>query len=234
MLVYLERGAIGVKTIKWRSAFTSLLVFLLAISFTLPYDVMAHEFSPKRYWNDIYFNSNIKKHIVRLNVNIKNVTNTVYNRVLRDAINNWNSFGDGYCDIQITTSGSQLMVYDQYPSTQNQNAYAVTVSTLSSANIFEYPYGITGGATSISCKKITKAKIYVNINKQSANNFNEQDISKTWAHEIGHVMGLNETNDGTRSVMRQGKGSTFGWSNYWQPQAHDTADLSRYRYVSWS
>ena len=108
------------------------------------------------------------------------------------------------------------------------------MSTLSSADIFEYPYGITGGATSISCKKITKVKIYVNINKQSANNFNEQDISKTWAHERGHVMGLNETNDGTRSVMRQGKGSTFGWSNYWQPEAHDTADLSRYRYVSWS
>lgn len=145
MLVYLERDAIGVKTIKWRSAFTSLLVFLLAISITLPYDVMAHEFSPKRYWNDIYFDSNTKKHIVRLNANIKNVTDTVYNRVLCDAINN-----------------------------------------------------------------------------------------KTWAHEIGHVMGLNETNDGTRSVMRQGKGSTFGWSNYWQPQAHDTADLSRYRYVSWS
>lgn len=222
------------KTIKLKSTFISLLVFLSAISISLPYNVKAHEFSTKRYWNDIYFNSSTKKHIVRLNINISNVTNTVYNRVLRDAISNWNSFDDGYCDIQITTSSSQLMVYDQYPSTQNQNAYAVTVSTLSNANIFEYPYGITGGATSNPCHKITAARIYANINRQSSDNFSEHDIAKTWAHEIGHVIGLNETNDGTRSVMRQGQGSTFGWNNYWQPQAHDTADLSRYRYVSWS
>jgi hypothetical protein len=56
---------------------------------------------------------------------------------------------------------------------------------------------------------------------------------KKWLHEIEHTLGLNETNDGTQSVMRQGRGSTLGWENYWKPQTHDTSDLTRFNYKSW-
>ena len=34
--------------------------------------------------------------------------------------------------------------------------------------------------------------------------------------------------------MRQGRGSFWGWENYWKPQAHDTAGLERLNYKSWS
>ena len=71
----------------------------------------------------------------------------------------------------------------------------------------------------------TKCNVYVNKTSQKSAKFTNNDIKKTWAHEIGHTIGFNETNDGTKSIMKQGKGSTFGWSNYWLPQAHDRTDL---------
>ena len=33
--------------------------------------------------------------------------------------------------------------------------------------------------------------------------------------------------------MRQGRGSFWGWENYWKPQAHE-AGLERLNYKSWS
>lgn len=217
-----------------KSKFVKVLLIYLVIISIFVSSVKAHEFDPKRYWNDIYFHSSMNKHIVRLRVNINNVFNSVYNRKLRDAINDWEVLDDGYCDIQVTTaSNSKIMVYDTYPSTYNQNAYAVTTSTLSSASIWYYPNGITGSVIYQSCKKITKASIYANITRQRQDDFNEGDIAKTWVHELGHVMGLNETTGNTRSVMKQGQGSTLGWSNYWQPQTHDITDLARYHRVSW-
>lgn len=216
-----------------KSNFSKILLIYLAIVSIFTFSVKAHEFQPKRYWNDIYFHSSMNKHVVRLRVNITNVTNSVYNRKLRDAINDWEYLDDGYCDIQVTTSSSKIMVYDTFPSTYNQNAYATTTSTFNSANILYYPNGITGSVITQACNKITKASIYANISRQRQDNFNEGDIAKTWVHELGHVMGLNETNDNTRSVMKQGQGSTLGWSNYWQPQTHDITDLARYHRVSW-
>lgn len=95
-----------------------LLMYLVIVSI-VTFSVKAHEFDPKRYWNDIYFHSSMNKHVVRLRVNITNVTNSVYNRKLRDAINDWENLDNGYCDIQVTTSSSKIMVYDTYPSTYN-------------------------------------------------------------------------------------------------------------------
>lgn len=212
----------------------SVIISFVIITQLLAVPVNAHEFSPSRYWNDIYYHSGMNKHVVRIKVNMTNVTNEVYNRKLRDAMNDWEWLDNGYCHMETTTTDTTLMVYDSYPSTQNQTAFAVTVSYLSSASITYYPYTlITGGTTTISCNKINRAFIYANTAYQQAYNFGEGDIAHTWAHELGHVIGLNETNDGTQSVMKQGKGSTLGWDNYWQPQAHDTYDVSRYHRVTW-
>ena len=213
--------------------FIKILAVSLFLFHIFPINVYAHEFDPPRYWNDIYFHPEMLKHIVRLRVNMTNVTNEVYNRKLHDAINDWDIYDGGFCDIATTTSSTTLMAYDTYPSSKNQDAYAVTTSTLSNATITYYPYGITGGVTTKNCKKITKAVIYVNIEKQRSANFGEGDIAKTWVHELGHVMGLNETNDGTQSVMKQGKGSNFDWDEYWKPQTHDIWDMARYKYVVW-
>lgn len=211
------------------------VVMLFSCLLLSPVSVSAHEFSPPRYWNDIYYHSGMKKHIVRLKINMTNVKNSVYNRKLLDAINDWEWLDNGYCDMQQTTTGTTLMVYDSYPSSQNQNIYATTRLYFQDAYINQY-YGSDsnmGPPLSVKCRRITKAVIYANRAKQASDKFGEGDIAKTWCHELGHVMGLNETNDGTRSVMKQGKGSTFGWSNYWQPQSHDTNDVGRYRFVRW-
>ncbi len=210
-----------------------ILSITIAIILAVPLIANAHEFNPPRYWNDIYFHSGMNKHIVRIKINMNNVNNEVYNRKLQDAINDWEYNDNGFCHTEIVTVASNLMVYDSYPSTLNQTSFAVTSSSSSSANITVYPYGITGSTTTQACRKINRANIYANISRQQAAGFNEADIAKTWVHELGHVMGLNETNDGTQSVMRQGRGTEFGWDEFWKPQPHDILDISRYHRVTW-
>ncbi|MFQ8600496.1 MAG: hypothetical protein ACLSAP_07855 [Oscillospiraceae bacterium] len=220
-------------SIKGLSLFMCLCIVTLLVN---NFNVKAHEFSPKRYWNDIYYHSGMQKHVVRLKYNIDNVKDAVYKRKLQNAINDWEYLDNGYCDLQsASTFSAGLKIYDSFPSSYNQSVYALTSSYTENSLIRVYggSNSNTGPAQVQSCNKITSAKIYANIKKQSSDSFNEADIAHTWVHEIGHAIGLNETNDGTRSAMRQGRGRDFGWSNYWQPQAHDTQDVARYRYVSW-
>lgn len=213
--------------------FCLLLVISLLASSLMIY-ANAHEFSPKRYWNDIYYHSGMNKRIVRIRVDINLVTNTNYKNRLLDAIYLWEWEDNGYCDIAAVYSPAKVTASSAYPSTVNPLYYAITYSYIENATMRYYNGNVINwNLFPFSCSKITRADIFVNMAKQSTDNFNNNDIIKTWVHEIGHVIGLNETNDGTRSVMKQGKGSTFGWSNYWKPQTHDKTDLGRYHSVGW-
>ncbi len=84
------------------------------------------------------------------------------------------------------------------------------------------------GATAIYAtnNKITYAAMY--INSTATANFSFENKVKTFIHEYGHCAGLDDTNDGTVTVMRNGKWSDFGYGSTVYPQDHDRSDLASY------
>ena len=220
------------------SFFVKLICMLMCLLFLFSvFSVNAHEFTPSRYPNDIRFHTYMKKMVACITYNWSNVHDENYRLRLRDAIGDWEWMDNGHVSLSETSSSNAyVMCYDTWPSSLPLNVYGATNAT-GYANQTIYKYSVSNGFLNSSpgsingVIKLTKCNVY--INKKTTNGWANHDIQKTWSHEIGHTLGLNETNDGTQSVMRQGRGSTLGWENYWKPQTHDTSDLTRFNYKSW-
>ena len=80
-------------------------------------------------------------------------------------------------------------------------------------------------SSSKTVKKILAAQTNINKQLMESHGLNSNEITTVWVHEIGHILGFAETNDGTVSVMKQDRGRNLGWSNYWLPQTHDINDI---------
>lgn len=194
----------------------------------------AHEFSPARYPRRVYRDTSMNIGVAQLTYYISNFSNSNYLGQLRSTIHDWEWEDAGHVEMLETSQNSaQVRFYDTWDNQQfGSTAYAVTVPWTMEGTARVYGAGWTQPIYSKKCKIIVKNEVYVNYASQKKDNFSNYDIRKTWAHEIGHCLGFNETNDGTRTIMRQGKGSTFGWINYWLPQDHDRSDLkSKFGYT---
>ena len=218
----------------------SICVLMCLLLLTTGSMVKAHECSPPRYPTDIRYHNYMKKMVACITYNWSNVTNENLRLRLRDAIGDWEWLDNGHVSLSEVSSASDayLVASDAWNTSLSSNVSGVTNSYVISANI--YDWGFNGSqlydtpASIHDVYKIVKCYVYINKPAIQAGNWQNHDIQKVWSHEIGHTLGFNETNDGTQSVMRQGRGSSLGWENYWKPQAHDTADLERLNYKSWS
>ena len=128
---------------------------------------------------------------------------------------------------EASLNDAQVRFYDTWDNEEfGSSAYAVTRTWYRDGTAQVYGNAWMQPIYMRKCKVITKNEVYVNKATQTRDKFDNYDIRKTWAHEIGHCLGFNETNDnGIISVMKQGKGRDFGWPNYWKPQDHDRSDL---------
>ncbi|HOV27809.1 MAG TPA: hypothetical protein PK566_15815 [Pseudobacteroides sp.] len=121
----------------------------------------------------------------------------------------WNDFSDKY--IYITDSSYATSTIDvrtgYWDPTWPANGYGATERYITNNNI-------------------TYAAMYINPNTTA--NFSFENKTKVFIHEFGHCAGLEDTNDGTVTVMRQGKWSDFGYGSTVYPQAHDRSDLASY------
>ena len=188
--------------------------------------VDAHEFSPKRYPTSVYRNNSMNHGVVKLKYTIK-VSDSNYKTQLKNSINDLEWQDDGYVDLEETNeSNAFVFFYDTWNNADfGSTAYGMTMMYWNKKPVTTYGNNWSGPVYTRNENVFTKCNVYVNKTSQKSAKFTNNDIKKTWAHEIGHTIGFNETNDGTKSIMKQGKGSTFGWSNYWLPQAHDRTDL---------
>lgn len=214
------------------------VAIMLIMVFSIPIVGKAHEFSPNPvYYGDLstYSTSNPVAN-VNYNYNINQLTsNTTYRTLASDAISNWKSAAPRFNAVSTSYSSSKVDFSDSWPVSFNSSWYGVFDWTLDWTPIYQYTTTWYGPPSSTYVWKVSYGKIIVNSTKMVSDSFSNDDIRKTYAHEIGHSLGFDETNDGTQSVMRQGKGSTFGWSDYWKPSSHDTSDFnSKYRYRLWS
>ena len=181
----------------------------------------AHEKSTPCRWHDVYWHTGMQKNVARLMCNADAVMDSWYRQCLYNAMEIWDWNDDGYCDPQIEDNydAARVICSDAYSQDFNQQALALTRTWLLASNNWAF---VNSAKTA---RKISRATI--NFNKPLAEQLaaNSNDVTKTWVHEIGHVLGFAETNDGTVSVMKQGLGRTLGWSNYWLPQTHDITDI---------
>lgn len=203
-----------------------LVVILLVGSFSVT--VTAHEYSPSRYPRIVYRYTPMDIGVVNLTYYISSFSTSNYRTQLDNSIHDWIWEDDGHVQMTLTSeSAAQVRFYDSWDNSQfGSTAFAITCSWITNGYASLYGNGWMGPPYQKSCHIYTKNEVYVNKVAQSNAGYNNYDIRKTWAHEIGHCLGFAETNDGTRSVMKQGKGSDFGWSNYWLPQDHERSDLS--------
>lgn len=213
----------------------SLILFTALIFSSFSFATSAHEFSPSRYPRQVYRHGSMNIGVAKLNYYISNFSSSNYLTQLRNTIYDWEWEDSGHVEMNETSqSNAQIRFYDTWNNAEfGSTAFAITLTWTASGTANVYGTNWMGPAYTKSCKIITRNEVYVNKTSQSNHNFNNYDIRKTWAHEIGHCLGFNETNDGTRTVMKQGRGSTFGWTNYWKPQDHDRSDLkSKFKYTT--
>lgn len=208
------------------------IAMLFALSNSLP--ASAHEFTPQRYLGELspYTGWGAPLPDVYLNCNFSGTSNAKYKQLATESVSNWRS---ACSRIKVSASGANVFFSDSWASNYDPAWYATCKTSYYPSSTL-YAFG-TGWATPPTAKTVTKtvrADIYVNIARQSSEAFTDNDIRKTYAHEIGHALGFDEVIDGTQSVMKQKKGSTLGWANYWLPQSHDIVDFNaKYAYVSW-
>ena len=198
---------------------------LLLVAFS-SVSVSAHDTSPIRYPRRVYRSMAMNHGVVLVDYYI-DVKDSNYRTQLLNAINDWENKDAGYVSLRaVRKVNAYARFYDTWDSTKyNPKAYAVTISRSITYAVSEAGVNWSGPIGQISRKVMRGCNIYVNKKYQQQNKFNNHDIQKTWAHEIGHTLGWGEANDNTISIMRQGKGSKLGWTNYWMPQDHDRKDL---------
>lgn len=137
---------------------------------------------------------------------------TDFSSAFTNSLGNWNNNSDGYVVVKKGTNS-----YGEYPKTraciwdhtwQWGSQYAATA--------LDYNSGIIKGA-------------HIYINKELVKDWSLDDKEHTIGHEIGHIFGFDDTNvKDLKTIMKQGRGSTFGWSNYDKPQSHDRSDLKSF------
>lgn len=105
-------------------------------------------------------------------------------------------------------------------NTTDAEPYGMTI--LSTTNGAEIDADVSYAIISNSSCLIDYAQIYMDPELTSVD-----QIKKTMTHEIGHVWGFGHTNrihdpleSSVSSIMRSGR-----YEGYWEPQAHDYADL---------
>ena len=214
-----------------------ILVACLLLITTL--SVNAHEFSPKRYPSDLRFSNAMKHMVAYISYNVSNIKDSNIRDRLSNAVTDWEYMDDGYVSLPLVSTPDKAYIEcsDQWSPLFPEDASGITVSSNLESTIFNWAFSgssLYGPPETINnVYKTIKCKIYVNYSM--IRDWAWHDIQKVWSHEFGHALGLNETNDGTRTIMRQGKGSIYlGWEDYWKPQNHDRADLRRFNYKSWS
>lgn len=215
-----------------------LLICLLLLSTGIT--VNAHEMSPRAYPADLRYSQYMRHTVAYITYNMSAVKNTNYRTNLVNAIGDWEWADDGYVSLNEVSAPyfSYIDFSDTWMSGFPERVFGLTAVQPSRTTIYGWlPNGSTLSGPPLAVRnvdKIVKCNIYVNRYYCDINGFTYHDRQHNWAHEIGHALGLNETNDGTISVMKQGKGSLFGWNDYWKPQDHDRSDLRRFNYYSWS
>lgn len=188
-----------------------IIAFSLVLTAAVQATVFAHECNPSRRWGTVQGTyPNQKAYIVAQAYNL----DSTYTNAFNWSCINWTNKSNGDVEIVQSASNAKVTVTSNYWNSAWGNAYAATSSSVS---------------TSTTPNIIVSATIYVN--KSNTSSWSDEDKEYNFNHEFGHCLGSNETNDGTRSVLKQGKGSTFGWGNGFQwPQDHDRADMSAYYY----
>lgn len=192
---------------------------ILSISLLIMTNIMAtaHEWTPRPYrWANIVYNAGCSHNAIKILWNMDNLIDSSERTNTSNSISNWKNNSNGYF-LADTAAFSDATVdfSDAWPSNLG-TALAYNDST-SHASLYQKTDGTWVNV-------MYYGTIYINSSYASTLGFSDYDKQKTAGHEIGHCFGFSETNDGTQSIMRQGMGSTFGWSNYWLPQDHDRAD----------
>lgn len=232
---YIERSLMMRKIII-KSSFVLVVCYMVLFSAIIT--AYAHEQNPKAFPRSLSYSPSMKIVVANIVYDLSFVLNSNCRQQLRYAINDWEWEDNGHVSLQEVNGIALPYVFfsDTMPAGYPDSVLAVTIKTNYQRNQSMYIYSgaLTGPIyTESGLTKMNICKVYANQIGFSKNNLNNTDIHKTWTHEIGHILGLYETNDGTRSVMKQGIGHTFGWNEYWKPQTHDKNDLCRFNYRFW-
>ena len=157
----------------------------------------AHEFDPPRYPRNVYRHSSMDKGVAKLTYYISNFSSSNYLTQLRNAIHDWEWEDAGHVEMhEASLNDAQVRFYDTWDNEEfGSSAYAVTRTWYRDGTAQVYGNAWMQPIYMRKCKVITKNEVYVNKATQTRDKFDNYDIRKTWAHEIGHCLGFNETND---------------------------------------
>ncbi|MCL2487824.1 MAG: hypothetical protein FWE80_03995 [Oscillospiraceae bacterium] len=222
-----------------KKKFVAIAVMVLMVScFTLP--ASAHEFSPERYFQLLVKNGSNSMPNINFTYNITKFTaNTTFQARALESINNWASAVAAIKPAVINepnASTAKAIFSDNWPNTFDPTKPGVAVSApLITSTIYTYKSGWGTPKTASSVQMISQTAIYANRVLLLNLGYSDNDLRHNYAHEIGHALGFTEANDGTLSIMKQGRGSTFGWADYWKPRTHDVSDMTtKYQLKLWS
>lgn len=212
------------------------LALSLCLMVTLGYSFTgaAHDFTPKRYWCVIYRHSGMNKSVAQ--VTYYDTLSPTLQTPFNNAIHDWDYADQGHVDpVRKSMAEAKYKISQAWSSEYPSSAFAVTVSHIQNASIKKYSNNSYSNYTTINnIHKIIAAETYINLPCCLSYGFTTNDHQHNFAHEFGHVMGFNETNTGEHTVMRQGRGSTFPWSNPWKLTSHDTNDIvNKYNLMMW-
>lgn len=206
--------------IKSKSKFM-LGIFLSAVIFTVvPTTCFAHTYSPtSMLWGYVYGSTGSK--YAQITIAPYNLGSSFTNAYNWSCVN-WPQVASGDVKILQYSSGSSANIVVRSDTTPSG-----APSNWSGANL---PGTVDKTAIPYRIKSST---IMINSNLTSLSDANKEKI---FSHEIGHCLGSQDTNidpyydTTTVSIMRQGTGSTLGWTNYQKPQTHDKTDVSGWYY----
>jgi len=192
----------------------SFLVVLLTSSILQSVSFAHEAYSPSIRWIDVGtynpfwpWQSSHKKIKIKC---FSTVLGSGYTTAYGNAKNSWNNNSNNYVDIQegeYSYPDTKCYIYSHVW----QSSWPSTWAAYNSVRIRTSDY------------KIDLSQIY--LKDSMMKDWTTSDKQKTIAHEFGHCFGFADTNDGTQSIMKNGKGSTIG---YYTPQDHDRSDLASF------
>lgn len=189
----------------------SMLFFLLVINIFNSVSSAHEVYNPPIRWIDVgTYESWFSKHN---QVQIKcfgGVLDSNYTNAYGNSKSSWNNNSNNYVSI-----------------TEGPYSFPETRCSIYS-HIWDSSWPSTWAAKNSMEFKTSDYKIFrstINLNDKEMKNWTETDKQKTITHEFGHCFGFGDTNDGTKSIMKNGKGSDIG---YYKPQSHDKSDLKNF------